>query len=207
MARYELEEVKAAANGNWPAILNRVAGIDDDFLNARSHGPCPKCGGADRWRFTDSAKSGNGGGICNQCGKFGDGFAVVQWYLGVGFLEAVEKVAIFLGIQPTKKAARKGTTKHQERDLSKDLTFLPENALSFAVFAKEKKLSLAAIKRMGGKLARLKNGQVVIAFPVLDGKSQEPIGYTLYDAGGGKLPVWNPKTKSYDQLKVKTIKK
>lgn len=102
---YDLARVKQDAAHHWAAIINRVAGIGDDFLT-ENHGPCPKCGGgagADRWRvFGDFEETG--GAICNQCGKFGDGIALIQWYMGIGFLEAKRKVAEFLGTSP--EAAR-----------------------------------------------------------------------------------------------------
>jgi hypothetical protein len=100
-ARYNLASVKADAAHHWPAIINRVAGIDDDYLTTE-HGRCPKCDGGhttDRWRvFGDFEETG--GAVCNQCGKFGDGFALLQWYLGIGFPEAVRLVAEFLGTKP-----------------------------------------------------------------------------------------------------------
>ncbi len=51
------------ARGRWPEILNRF-GIDRTFLRNR-HGPCPVCGGKDRFRFDD--KAGSGSWFCNQC--------------------------------------------------------------------------------------------------------------------------------------------
>lgn len=54
-----------AANGRWFDILTTIGGIHPDFLQDR-HGPCPLCGGQDRFRWDDS--DGNGGGYCNQCG-------------------------------------------------------------------------------------------------------------------------------------------
>lgn len=50
---------------NWRSILYE-AGISDEYLTGK-HGPCPFCGGKDRWRFTDH--EGKGLSICNQCGS------------------------------------------------------------------------------------------------------------------------------------------
>lgn len=102
--RYDLRAVKSEATYHWPAIINRVAGIGDDYLTT-AHGPCPKCGGNDRWRVFDDFDQ-TGGAICNQCGKFGDGLAVIQWHLGIGFPEAMRRVAEFLGTAPETSRGR-----------------------------------------------------------------------------------------------------
>lgn len=39
-----------------------------------------------------------GGGVCNSCGKFHDGFALLQWINGWSFPEALEEVASKLGV-------------------------------------------------------------------------------------------------------------
>ncbi len=105
--RYNLDDVKADALGHWSPIIERVAGVGDDHLST-VHGPCPKCGGTDRWRVFDDFEQ-TGGAICNQCGKFGDGVAVVMWMLGVPFLEAVRRVAEFLGTAPEGTTRGKGS--------------------------------------------------------------------------------------------------
>ncbi len=50
------------ARGRWSEILPRL-GIDARFLRNR-HGPCPLCGGKDRFRFDD--RDGSGSYFCNQ---------------------------------------------------------------------------------------------------------------------------------------------
>ncbi len=52
------------ARGRWAEILPRL-GIASRFLQNR-HGPCPLCGGKDRFRFDDG--DGSGSYYCNQCG-------------------------------------------------------------------------------------------------------------------------------------------
>jgi putative DNA primase/helicase len=58
------------------------------------HGPCPVCGGVDRFRFDD--REGRGTWYCNQCGA-GDGWTLVQRCLGIDFAEAVLRVAAIVG--------------------------------------------------------------------------------------------------------------
>ena len=65
-----ISDVVAAACGYWPDILNKV-GIN--IPSNHKHGPCPACGGRDRFRLDD--KEGRGTWICNQCGA-GDGLHI-----------------------------------------------------------------------------------------------------------------------------------
>jgi putative DNA primase/helicase len=62
-----------AARGRWREILPRL-GVDSRFLNKR-HGPCPVCGGKDRFRFDD--REGSGSYFCNKCGA-GTGLLLVR---------------------------------------------------------------------------------------------------------------------------------
>ena len=89
-------EVADAAFGRWPGILIEL-GIDPIFLVDR-HGPCPICGGTDRFRFDDK---GNGFWFCNQCTAKGggrpDGFTLLQKKHGWTFSETLKKVAEVAG--------------------------------------------------------------------------------------------------------------
>lgn len=77
------------ARGRWPSILAKV-GID---VKKNHHGPCPICGGKDRFRFDDL--DGRGTFYCNQCGA-GNGVHLMQrktnWPLSKIFRE-IEKMA------------------------------------------------------------------------------------------------------------------
>ena len=64
-------EIISASRHRWEEILFQL-GIDLPRLN--KHGPCPCCGGKDRFRFDD--KDGRGTWFCNQCGN-GDGLDLV----------------------------------------------------------------------------------------------------------------------------------
>ena len=84
-----------------------MAGIDID-LNEKHHGPCPKCGGTDRFRTIDSAC---GALFCGQCfkEKNGDGIAALCWLTGKPFKEVVPLLAAFLGIKPSQNGSTKST--------------------------------------------------------------------------------------------------
>jgi putative DNA primase/helicase len=75
--------------GRWPGILAAL-GIPSRALNHRN-GPCPACGGRDRFRFIDSG--GKGTWICSQCmPKGGNGAALVMAKHGVDFPTAAAMI-------------------------------------------------------------------------------------------------------------------
>lgn len=83
---------RLGANG-WRDVL-LAAGINEKFLRNK-HGPCPACGGSDRFRFDN--KNGRGDWICNQCGA-GDGFKLLMGAFGLRFPDARRKVLELAGI-------------------------------------------------------------------------------------------------------------
>ncbi len=100
-AGVDVELVRDAAAGRWSEIVSTL-GVDRGYLDGR-HGPCPKCGGNDRFRvFDDFAFSG--GAICNQCfrERNGDGFAVVGWLKECDFPTSIKIVADILGFKTQK---------------------------------------------------------------------------------------------------------
>lgn len=80
------------AVGRWPGILQGL-GIAAEHLKNK-HGPCPACGGKDRFRFDD--KEGRGTWICSHCGS-GDGIDLLRAVYGWGFKEAASKVDSIVG--------------------------------------------------------------------------------------------------------------
>lgn len=89
------EPLKERARGRWPGILSAL-GVPAKALKNR-HGPCPVCGGKDRFRFDD--KGGTGSFICNQCGA-GDGIELVKRLRGVEFKEAARLIEAQIGTAP-----------------------------------------------------------------------------------------------------------
>lgn len=81
----------------WRSALASL-GVDEKFLRNK-HGPCPVCGGKDRFRFDN--KRGRGDFYCNQCGS-GDGFKLVMLTSGCTFAEARKRVLDQAGIVQTK---------------------------------------------------------------------------------------------------------
>ena len=77
------ERIQDRAIGRWRHLLPAL-GVHEKFLN-RKHGPCPICGGTDRFRWDD--KGGSGSFYCNQCGA-GSGVDLVMKVRGLSFIEA-----------------------------------------------------------------------------------------------------------------------
>jgi putative DNA primase/helicase len=77
--------IQDRAIGRWHHILPAI-GIPKDHLTGK-HGPCPICGGKDRFRFDN--KGGNGTFFCAnpKCGP-GSGVELVMRHCKVPFLEA-----------------------------------------------------------------------------------------------------------------------
>jgi putative DNA primase/helicase len=87
-----MSEIGDRCVGRWPDILMHI-GIESRFLRNR-HGPCPMCGGKDRFRFDN--KEGRGTFFCSQCGA-GDGLNLVMLAKRVEFPDAVKLVEPLVG--------------------------------------------------------------------------------------------------------------
>jgi putative DNA primase/helicase len=87
-----MQKISETARGRWHGILPQL-GISPKLLRNR-HGPCPMCGGKDRFRFDD--RDGKGTWICNKCGS-GDGAELVKRVKGVEFREAAEMIEAVAG--------------------------------------------------------------------------------------------------------------
>jgi putative DNA primase/helicase len=86
------EKTVVAAKGKWRGILLHL-GIPSITLRDK-HGPCPMCGGEDRFRFDN--KEGRGTFICNQCGA-GDGMKLAVDFTGRPFAEVAAQIDGILG--------------------------------------------------------------------------------------------------------------
>lgn len=89
-----MQAAEIHARVSWPAVLEQL-GIPKMALRNK-HGPCPACGGRDRFRF-DHEKRGRGSYICSQCGA-GDGFKLLERVYGWDFLEARRRVIEVAGL-------------------------------------------------------------------------------------------------------------
>lgn len=86
---------KELCRGRWRFLLP-VMGVDARFLGGK-HGPCPVCGGTDRFRWDD--KEGTGSYFCSGCGP-GDGFMLAEKVTGKTFKELFALVQDNIGTGP-----------------------------------------------------------------------------------------------------------
>ena len=103
-------EVKRRASGKWDDILRRLAPSLAPFLDKPGkHGPCPVHGtegSGDGFRVYKDVKD-TGGGHCNTCGGFPDGFSLIAFATGDSYkviLSEVDKILGGADIQSDKRA-------------------------------------------------------------------------------------------------------
>jgi putative DNA primase/helicase len=90
-----LRDIHDDARGRWRSILPAL-GVPARFL-VDQHGPCPCCGGRDRFRFDD--QEGKGTFFCNGCGA-GTGIDLVMKINKIDFREASRRVRGLCGSAP-----------------------------------------------------------------------------------------------------------
>ena len=224
MPRYDPAEVKSLARGRWAEILSSVAGIARGDLDGDHH-PCPRCGGTDRFRFTDLR--GDGSIICNHCARreCGDGLAAVQWAAGLDFPAALVQVAEYVGARPSTNGngtpngkpgastrGRKPASGQQQApptpaavaaDPGKDLQPIPwSEPLADLWCSRKPPIKTAAILAAGGRLARYRRSFTVVDLPVV-GRDGAPVGHAVYNVTGSTLPKYSKEGKITSQVKVK----
>lgn len=100
------DKTATAAKGKWRGILLTL-GLPDDALKDR-HGPCPMCGGINRFRWDN--KDGNGTYLCNQCGA-GDGMKLAVQFLGKPFSDVAAQIDGIIGnLTPDTARPKAGVT-------------------------------------------------------------------------------------------------
>jgi len=90
-----VKRAKDIAKGHWKQLLPQL-GVDAKYLTGK-HGPCPACGGKDRFRFTD--RNDEGMYFCSACGA-NDGFKLAEIVTGKSFKQIADEISDILG-QPT----------------------------------------------------------------------------------------------------------
>ncbi len=77
-----VSNILRSSQNNWGNILSALT---IPIPGTNQHGPCPVCGGKDRFRFDD--KRGRGTWFCNYCGH-GDGLDLVSRVRQCGIIQA-----------------------------------------------------------------------------------------------------------------------
>ncbi|MFK3708300.1 DUF927 domain-containing protein [Klebsiella sp. NPDC088457] len=133
-----IREVTHAATDRWPTVL---AGLHIDVPDSpRRHGPCPACGGSDRFRFDDG---GRGSFICNQCGA-GDGLDLIRKVNKCDTTEAARLAADVLGIDYRSAVQDEATASQRREQLEAERTQLEqERQQQAAEETKQRRLTFA----------------------------------------------------------------
>ncbi|MHB8816249.1 MAG: primase-helicase zinc-binding domain-containing protein [Steroidobacteraceae bacterium] len=88
-------DIHAKIGDGWPSVLMQL-GIGEHFLRGKKKpGPCPACGGTDRYFFDNRA--GRGDFHCRHCGA-GDGFALLMRVTGTDFATVRKRVMEVAGL-------------------------------------------------------------------------------------------------------------
>lgn len=101
MPYIDAKEVKRLAAGRWPDIISRLAPTLAPLLPSPGkqprHGRCPvHADSVDGFKFFKDYED-TGGAVCNTCGKFPDGFKLIQWATGDDFKQVLSDVNEILG--------------------------------------------------------------------------------------------------------------
>jgi putative DNA primase/helicase len=102
------------AKGKWRGILMSF-GLPENCLKDK-HGPCPLCGGNDRFRWDN--KEGKGTYICGQCGA-GDGINLAMAYTGQTYREICDQIDGMVGNLKV-EAPKPTMTPEKRRDVLRD---------------------------------------------------------------------------------------
>lgn len=105
-----LDTIAERTHGKWLSILSAI-GVPSAHLNGK-HGPCPFCGGKDRFRWTNH--QGSGSWVCNQCDK-GTGTDFVMRFLSLDFIPAMKRIDEAIGIAKPDPIKRQSTTEDERR--------------------------------------------------------------------------------------------
>lgn len=109
----DLAALAKRAVGRWTAILP-LLGLDRQFLSGK-HGPCPFCGGTDRFRFDN--KDGTGSYYCNQCGA-GSGMGLAHKLINAGdWRTTAQRVEALIGSVEAEKPKAKRDDKSARRNM------------------------------------------------------------------------------------------
>jgi len=121
--------VYAKAHGHWQQIL-RAGGLSDDYLRLRKAGPCPLCGGRDRYVFDD--RKGDGDFHCRGCVGGGKGVTLLmqlhQWSWSVtvdwvlAYLADPQNAALLRALDERQVAARTSMAEGQRAHRMKAIT-------------------------------------------------------------------------------------
>jgi putative DNA primase/helicase len=125
MKNLDAPVVKQAAFGQWDRILQSLAHEIPEaaFTRLGKHVACPVHAGGtkgDGFKLFKRDFLETGGGMCNTCGKFHDGFKLLMWLKGWDFPTTVGEVGAVLGMSnPEEQKAQRATNKGREEEIQR----------------------------------------------------------------------------------------
>jgi putative DNA primase/helicase len=188
------------AAGKWKFILAEL-GIDQSFLTGK-RGPCPICGGKDRFRFDD--KNGSGSWICNHCGS-GYGVHLHQKLHDLTLGEALSDVEKLIATAPAAPVKSSSSRTDFEKARETWLQTAPMGSGIMRYLERTRGISPVVIGKMRSvrQFDRLlyldDDGNFCGRFTAMVGLIQSPDGkgwgvHRTYLGGGGlQAPVPTPK--------------
>lgn len=105
------DQVRDAALGRWKDLVFPAFGITVPS-KSNVHGPCPICGGKDRFRCDD--KQGKGTWFCNIC-RAGDGFSLIEKSRDMDYSEVLKEVGAVLGLSSETKVTDEDRKRWKEK--------------------------------------------------------------------------------------------
>lgn len=182
-----------AAQGKWVGILKHFGFTDDQLRNV--HGPCPICGGKDRYRFDD--KGGSGSYFCSGCGP---GYAtdLIQKVTGLSFKAMADEIDRIVGNVETQPVAPKTDPAKRLRKIAQGIRSIDGiNPVRLYLQARGLKPAPGTLYHPG--LDYYEGGDRIGRFPAMvhlfKGHDNTPLTYhvTYLTDRGEKAPVASPK--------------
>lgn len=168
------DQVRDAALGRWKDLVFPAFGIQVP-AKRNQHGPCPICGGKDRFRCDD--KQGKGTWICNHC-KAGDGFALIEKSRSMSYSSVLQEVGAVLGLSAETKVTEEDRKRWKER----------AESLAKAAEREEREAQEAAAKRA----ARIWSAQSVERdCPYIERKMVKQFGCKINGKGNLIVPLFD----------------
>ncbi len=210
--KYDAQRVKNDARGRWEQVLSCLAPVLNDAIERRGkHVPCPAHGGRDGFRvFPDVDETG--GGVCNTCGYFADGFSLLMWINSWDFTRSIREVAECVSSVPVrdtpKVVARASDTsddairrEHLNRTWRESLALTHPKAEPARLYLARRGLSVGVPEtlRFHPELGYYADNHFVARYPAIIGQvtGQGGEAITLHrtylTAAGYKAPVDAPK--------------
>lgn len=179
------DQVRDAALGRWKDLIFPAFGIQVP-AKRNQHGPCPICGGKDRFRCDD--KQGKGTWFCNVC-RAGDGFALIEKSRNMDYSTVLKEVGAVLGLSTETKVTDEDRRKWKER--------AEQQARDAEI--QERKEQEAAAKRA----ARIWSAQTVERdCPYLERKQVQNYGCKINGKGNLIVPLFDTQGKIWNVQEI-----